>query len=835
VLALLALPAPGRADALFAAERAFLRGDHQRALTLARGKSPRALAVRGRVLSSQGRREEAEKALYAVIDLYNDGKIKPRDGNGLWAVAEAAFLLGAFRDANDAFAKAVKAAPQNVEIELAWSELFLEKHDLENAALGLKRVLDKQPQHARALERMARVKLERGAPFSEVEELLARALAADPQLAAAFTSQAGILLRDGDLTQAERALDRAIQANPRDTEALSVRAAVRFVAGDPAGFARAVQAVLAVNPRFSRLYSIVASYAEWEHRYPELVELAEAALRIDPEDAHAHATRGLNLLRVGREREGREALKQAWQRDRYNVLVYNTLNLYDDVIDKLYESISAAPFVVRMQRDERPVLEPYALPLLQKAHAGMLERYGVKPEAPLFIELYASEQDFAVRTSGLPHLGVQGVCFGRVLTALSPRGGEFNWGQILWHELAHVFHIALAKGRVPRWFTEGLAEYETERARPEWKREDDRMFWDALQKGDFPPLSRLNHAFTHARSGEALTVAYYGSARVVAYLVQRFGFPAVARMLGQWGEGTPTERVFQGVLGTDLESLDRDFRAAETARLSPRYARDFRVDVADYEDLGKLRARAAAPQAGSVDRAALALGLATVGDPEQAASLAKQVLAESPDQPLALFALAHVALKAGVLPEAIARLSTILALGHDGYQLRMLLARAQHAAGERALAFTHLEAAQRLDPERHEAFALMAELSEAAGDTARLARALERWSFLEQHVRAPLLPYLRVLEQRADYPGLRARAEAGLYLDPEQSELHRLYALALLHTREPLQARLEAERAVALARTPGEQARAVAARELVLRGAKPKAAPQMQAPAGNSR
>jgi tetratricopeptide (TPR) repeat protein len=839
-LILFALPAAAQADAAGEAERAFARGDHERALALtgtpAARKTPRALAVRARVLSALGRREEAEQAAYAVIDLFNDGKIKPRDANGLWAVAEATFLLGAYRDANDAFGKAVAAAPQNLEIELAWSELFLDKHDLSNAALGLKRILDRRPDHPRALERMARVKLEQGAPFSEVEALLARALAKDPRLGAAFTSQAGMLLRDGDLAQADRALDRALAVNPRDTEALSVRAALRFVAGDTAGFERAVQNVLAVNPRFSGLYSIVADYAEWEHRYPELVELADAALRIDPEDARAHATRGLNLLRVGREPEGREALKQAWQRDRYNVLVFNTLNLYDEVIDKEYESFPAAPFLLRMRRDERPVLEPYALPLLQKAHASMARRYAVEPQAPLSIELYASEQDFAVRTSGLPHLGVQGVCFGRVLTALSPRGGEFNWGQILWHELAHVFHIALAKGRVPRWFTEGLAEFETEQARPEWKREDDRMLWDALHKGTFPPLAQLNHAFTHARGSEALTVAYYGSARVLNFLVQRFGFPAIARMLALWGEGVPTEQVFTRALGADLESLDREFRATELARLSPRYAQDFRVDVADFDDLAKLRASAAAPGAGSGERAALALGLATVGDPAKATALAREVLAQSPDQPLALFALSHLALKAGRLPEAIARLSAILGLGHDGYQLRMLLARAQKAAGERALAVSQLEAAIRLDPERHEAYALLAELSDQAGDSARLERALERWSFLEQHARAPLLPYLRLLEQRGDFATLRARAEAGLYLDPEQSELHRLLALALLHGAQPGPARAEVERAIGLARTPGEQARALAARELVLRGPKPAARPaQITAPARKSR
>ena len=80
---------------------------------------------------------------------------------------------------------------------------------------------------------------------------------------------------------------------------------------------------------------------------------------------------------------------------------------------------------------------------------------------------------YAVRTVGLPDIGVAGVCFGRVITALSPTNHAFNWGMVLAHELAHVFAIQLSRSRVPRWFTEGLSEVETMRARPEWARHDD--------------------------------------------------------------------------------------------------------------------------------------------------------------------------------------------------------------------------------------------------------------------------------------------------------------------------------------------------------------------------
>lgn len=751
-------PTLARADAVAQAERAFAHGDLERALALLRApaarKQPRALTVRGRIYQAQGKSDEAERDLYAVIDLYNSNKIRERDGTGLWAVAEAAQRLGAFRNANDAFAKALKASPHNRDIEVAWAELFFSKHDLRSAELSLTHALTQQ-EHARALELLARVRLEQGAPFVEVEELLTRALKRDPELAMAHTTRAGMLLRDEELGHADLALDRALAINPRDLVALSVRAAVRFVAADSEGFARAVEAVLRENPRYSQLYSIVATYAEWEHRYPELVQLADAALRVDPQDAAAHATRGLNLLRIGREAEGRAALKQAFELDRYNLLVFNTLNLYEQVIDVAYESHAAAPFVVRLHKEERPALEPYLLPLLHEAYESMAKRYGIRPQGPLYIELYASERDFAVRTSGLPRIGIQGVCFGNTLAAVSPRAAQVNFGQVVWHELSHVFHVALSNGRVPRWLTEGLAEHETERARHEWRREDDRPLWDALRTDRLPHLRSLNHAFTHARDIEELMVAYYASARAVAYIQQRFGDQAIARLLRGFGEGLGSEQLFARELGMSLEQLDSAFRSAELARLSAKYAHDFRAD---------------------------------------------------PSELTGPFAASHQALSSGQLPEARTALQQLIAAGHDGYQPRMLLARTLHKLGDDQGALAQLDAAIAIDPEREEAYVLMTSLADALHDAAHLTLALERWSALDQHAREPLARYLALLAAKEDYTTLRRRAEAGLYVDPESSELHRLYALALAHAGKLPQAHIELGRALSLARNQAQVA-----------------------------
>ena len=273
-------------------------------------------------------------------------------------------------------------------------------------------------------------------------------------------------LRDMEITEDKyRHLARALEIDPSNLEALSVRAAVRFLADDSAATRRQFVRFCDATRRFSRMYSIIGEYAESEHRYPDRSHGSRSAAP-RPEDAYAHATLGLNLLRMGDEQNGLAALRQAWERDRFNVHVYNTLNLYDNIIARQFVDVQAAPLTLRMHREERPILQRYAAPFLRDAYRRMKTRYGFEPEGPVRIEMYADLDHFSVRTSGLPSLGVQGVCFGKVVTALSPRGGD-STGRgsrgTSWRTCS-TFSSRAITCRIRS--TEGLAEYETIIARP---------------------------------------------------------------------------------------------------------------------------------------------------------------------------------------------------------------------------------------------------------------------------------------------------------------------------------------------------------------------------------
>jgi tetratricopeptide (TPR) repeat protein len=757
----------------------------------------RARLLLGRLLMERGRPAEARPLLSSLIASYHRDELDPDRAANLSYVAMAARALGKMHEANDTFREAAEADRGRVETQLEWAQLFLDKYDQKHAAESVLAALATNKHSPLAHVLMARLQLLESLDFAEADAALTRALAVNPQLVAAYVTRASMALRNVDIAHAEQELARALAINPNDLEALSVRAAARFLDDDASGFAEQERGVLTRNPRYSRFYSIVAEYAEWEHRYPEIVSMARRALGIDPDDALARATLGLNLLRMGDEEAGLSELHKAWERDHFNVQVYNTLNLYDEAIRPNYVDFSAKPFRIRLHKQERAILEPYLVPLLTRAYADMRARYAFTPEGPLRIELYADPAQFSVRTTGLPNAGVQGVCFGKVVTGLSPRGGPFNWGQIVWHELSHVFHLQLSKNHVPRWFTEGLAEYETVIARPEWKREDDYALWRAMRAERLPPLAAMNRAFTQARRPEDLMTAYYLAFRAVQYIVERFGFASVRPMLVAFGQGKGTADVVQSVLGLPLDDLDRDFRAHLTQRLE-KYDREFQLDFGAYADLAAIQGRATRQPTDPDALAALAMAEVLASHYDAAAKAGKAALKLVPQHRIAHFALARVALARRDPYKAERCLQGIVKSGADGYVLRMLLARGALARHSPADAVREAEAAVKLDADRPEAWKLLLELATQMDNAALGLRAVRALAELDQHDGTMHAAYLAMLAKTGVWSDVVREGETSLYIDPENPAVHLHLGEAYVQTGAAQRGLVELGRALTL-------------------------------------
>lgn len=748
--------------------------------TLKNGKTAdarRAKLFLGETLIAMGKRADADEPLKKIIEDYNDNTITSSDAEGLAQVGRAAFLLRSPKDANTAYKESERAEKKRVETLLWEAELFLDKYDPGHAAEVTREALEVAPKRADALVMMARVKLEQTLDFDDADKLVKEALTINPRHSGAFAVRAGLALRDMDIDRTDKAIAEGLAANPSDLELLSLKAAARFLDDDPRGFEAQKKEVFAKNPTYSTFYGVVGEYAEWEHRYDDIVSMMKEAVKVDPDDGKAWAQLGLTQMRAGDEDKGLEAIRKAWTKDKFNVRVFNTLNMYEQQIPTQYELLGDGIFKVRYAKDERAIMERYVPRMLGEAWASMKARYNFVPKVPVQVELYANREQFSVRTSGLPNIGIQGVCFGGMIAAISPKAEPFNWGNVVWHELGHVFAIQLSKNHVPRWFTEGLSEYETIARRPEWARELDPELYQAITQNKLPGAVDMNRAFTHANDASDVTTAYYAASQMLIWTVERFGMKGVVKALELWGQGKKTPEVIKTAFGVTPEEYDKGYRAWQLARLS-RYKDQyvFTLKPHDLDDAKKaVKDKPNDPDA----HVQLALSLLRGGKHQDASKELDAALSIDPKHADAHFVSAKIALGKKDPAGAEKHLDAMRSAGKDGYVVHMLLADIAETKEDKAKMRYHLEAAHRLDPSQTDPLKGLFDLAhedKREGDELDLLRKLAQ---LEQHDKKIWRMLLEKLVATKQWDEARRVGDSAVFVDVTGGPTHMLYARAL--------------------------------------------------------
>jgi tetratricopeptide (TPR) repeat protein len=762
----------------------FAQGKAEAAVTLLEplkdtlGRPGRVIRVLlGEYLIALGRRSDAEAPLLKIIEEYNSDAIRSPDAEGLAIVGRAAYLLRSPKDANRAFNESERIDKTAVQMLLWRAELFEDKYDPGHAEEVIKEALSVAPNRADAIVFYARLKLDQTLDFDAADRLVKDALAINPNLPSAYGVRASIALRDMDLAASESAIANGLRMNPNDTELWSLRAATRFLGDDRAGYEAAKRETLARNPEFARVYEIVADFAEWEHRYSDIVTMMKEAVQLDPEDGKAYAELGLTLLRNGDEKEGLDALRTAWAKDHFNVRVFNTLNLYEQTIPSDYETAKEGVFTIRYPKAERKVLERYVPKLLTEAWGSMKTRYDFVPTTPVQVELYATREQFSVRTSGLPNIGIQGVCFGQVVAAMSPKSEPFNWGNVVWHELGHVFAIQLSKNHVPRWFTEGLSEYETIVRRPEWQRELDPELYLAIMAGRLPGSADMNRAFTHADSGEEMTVAYYASSQMLVFTAEQFGMQKIVKALKLWGEGVRTPAVIERAFGLSATDYDARYRAWELAKLT-RYKGQYLFDDHGIP-VDDAKARVAATPSDAKAHAAYALALLRAKKADSAKTEIAEALRLDPNELDARFLAVKIAESSQDTAGMASQLDAMRRGGGDGYTVEMAVAGVAETQKDKAALRTALEAAAKFDPSQSDPLrALLALDIEEKKDDGAL-EVLRKLTQIEQHDRPAWRSLLERLVAAKKWGEAVAAGESAIFVDVESAQVHTNYARAL--------------------------------------------------------
>lgn len=716
-----------------------------------------------------GQVSEAESLWNLFFDDYAAQKIDTNNAEHMFYVAEAATHLASFEDANDSYSQAVDIDKNFHRANIAWAQLFMSKYAPGDSEQTFADVLKINPKHPDALAGMAAIKVGESYDIEAAQEFIKQALEVNPKHVPALLVRASIEIDRNEWDKAKATARQALATNPESFEARATLATVHWLLDDMKAYEAERDRVLKINPRFSRFFHVVMRSAEREHRYHQGVELGKEAVRINGDDYEAMQLVGSGLLRLGEEAEGIDWLRKAHRGDQYNQRTKNTLDLFEIYIPREYEMTQSKHFRVRYHKDERPIYERYITPMLESAHADMVKRYGFTPKAPVTIELYKDAEHYSVRTIGLPNLGALGVCFGQVVTAMSPSVGNLNWGMVLYHELSHVFAIQLSDYRVPRWFTEGLSEYETIRARPEWRRENDADLWAAIADGTLPSVAELNYAFMKP-SQQALVVAYHLSSVTVEYIVAEYGFPKIVEALKLFATGKETPEVIEAITGKSVAVFDEEFRSFLMRRLAP-YKDSLHLPSEGMKDVPTLSKVARANPKDAHAQARLALGYFYKGDAKKSGAAAKAALELDPAQPIALYISAELAIRARDAKAAKSFYEELIRSGTDSFDVRSRLAMIANSEKDHETMVAHLETAKVLDPERSYPYQILADHYEKTGKTDLALKELETYVMIEQMELGPIARLIDGYSKKSRWHEVVHFANLGLYLDPASGPL----------------------------------------------------------------
>ncbi|HVZ74253.1 MAG TPA: tetratricopeptide repeat protein [Polyangia bacterium] len=786
-------PAADRLDLLAARARVALGryAEARAGLEATLATSPDDLPARDalmRLLALVGDRTALAPLLARSYDDWNAGRVDRKNAAALVAIATAARLDGNWKDANETLRDAVRADARATAANLDWGWMFLEKHAADEAEASFRAVLAVDADEPDAHVGLARALLDRRYDVAAARAELARALAINPRHPGALALRAELALDREDRAAAAADVAALRATNPVDPGAARVAAAAAMLGDDEATFRRERDADLAAHVGDADLFAFVAEVLVRQRRYDEAGAVAEAGAALDPTCARCLSAEATTLLRLGDEARGLEALRRAWKLDPYDARTFNLLDLYEKVIPARYVTLATAHLRFRVEPATRAAIEEVVGPFLEETYARDVARYGFEPKGPITFELYGDPSHFAIRTVGLPTIGVSAVCFGRVITSQAPTNHAFNWGMVLAHELAHVFAIELSRSRVPRWFTEGLSEVETMRQRPEWARHDDVALWGAARRGELHPLASLSDAFLDARDADAAVAAYAQAALAVDFFERRFGFAKIRAALVAFGRGAREGAALEGLAGMPATALEKAFRA----ELDSRFAR---YD-AQWVPTERLRLPVdvatglAALQHGDEAAARAALARARAAASKSAADRAAEAFLAGE------LALAHREADAatsaftGVLAESTSSRS------FDGYDVRVRLALAEIHRGDRAAAEAHLRRAIAFDDARVEPHALLAEMFADEGRDADRAAELEAALRLEPQSAARAKELVLGSARAGRSARVLWAAPVATFIDPADGDVFAAYGRALAATGQPAAAVKQLERAL---------------------------------------
>ncbi|HJZ98154.1 MAG TPA: tetratricopeptide repeat protein, partial [Candidatus Solibacter sp.] len=483
--------------------------------------------------------------------------------------AEAMWKARDYQGANNAFRQLVANDPGNPDLKVRWGRLYLDHAQPNDAADLFAEALAIKKDHAGALLGLALVASQ--SFEARAIDLAKKALESDPKLTEAQELLAYLALEDNDNKKAEEEARKALALDANSVAGKAILATMDWLAD---------KKETQWDPHAAKGYEIAGHFFVINRRYEEGIQYLRKAIEIDPKLFSARSQLGINLMRLGDDKEAYQQLEMCFKNGFQDAATTNSLKLMDSY--KNFETFTTPTTILKVHKKEAALLKPYIEAEMQRAIATYEKKYRMKLAHPVQVEVYPDHEDFAVRTMGLPGLGALGVTFGYSIAMDSPSGrppGQFHWASTLWHEMSHVFTLTATNHRVPRWFTEGMAVHEETAVAPDW---GDRLSPDviaAIKNKKLLPVTQLDRGFVHPTTPGQIVISYFQGGQICDYINSKWGWETLLAMLHDFADGAETAAVIRKELKIEPEEFDKRFIEF--------VENQFKVQVTSFDDWRK--------------------------------------------------------------------------------------------------------------------------------------------------------------------------------------------------------------------------------------------------------
>jgi len=355
-------------------------------------------------------------------------------------------------------------------------------------------------------------------------------------------------------------LERALAKQPRNLVGLGLVAAAQEMLLQNDKSAATLKQADAVAPASAVAYFEVAEQLAAMRQYSRSAQMYQIALDRAPWWSSARNGLGMLYAQSGDEDAARKVMEAAHTLDPFNYSTTNYLRLLD-MMSK-FARRESAHFIVMYDAAQDPIVSEYFNDYLESVYPIVTGEFNFEPKVKTLIEVFPTQDEFAVRTTGAPWLPTVGASTGRIIALAAPRTGErttgsFNFSQVLRHEFTHTVTLGATENRIAHWFTEGLAvQQEHSPIRWEWVP----MLYDAVTKHYLFPIDELTWAFVRPRHPIDRQLAYAQSSWICQYIEQTYGHPAILAMMDQYRLGHTEDEVFQNVLHRSESKLSDEIQ-----------------------------------------------------------------------------------------------------------------------------------------------------------------------------------------------------------------------------------------------------------------------------------